>query len=278
MKGIYQIKNTINNKIYIGSSITVEIRLKTHKKQLRNNYHFNNYLQREVNKYGLENFEFSVLLILDSITRKELVKKEKEIVLKLNTIDAEIGYNLVIPIEFGEEYIPTCKEGTKIKLKKNIFIKQFGEYDENKFIEWCKQMDDKYPRDKERVLISLKKEVHVYDYLTKEFKSKHISLVEAARFYNFKPKKVQEVTSFNPIKKSEKYTNGEQATTMRRQYKGLVFIYKEDLHRLEEKFEDRKHPRPFISRKRLAGDLKERTKEGWQPIPRGVKELNYIQL
>lgn len=60
--GIYQIKNSINNNIYIGSSVNIRTRFKTHLNLLKKNKHENLKLQNAVNKYGLENFEFIKLI------------------------------------------------------------------------------------------------------------------------------------------------------------------------------------------------------------------------
>lgn len=43
--GIYQIINTINNDIYIGSSVDIVTRFSSHKSCLRRNKHENIYLQ-----------------------------------------------------------------------------------------------------------------------------------------------------------------------------------------------------------------------------------------
>jgi len=61
MPGIYVIINSINTKIYIGSSINVEKRIKRHIYELMNNKHPNKYLQRSVNKYGINSFIFKIL-------------------------------------------------------------------------------------------------------------------------------------------------------------------------------------------------------------------------
>lgn len=61
MIGIYKIENIINHKIYIGKSIFVEKRFKEHKYALINNCHINKHLQSAWNKYGSENFEFSII-------------------------------------------------------------------------------------------------------------------------------------------------------------------------------------------------------------------------
>ena len=59
--GIYIIKNKINDKVYIGSSVNIPIRKYSHFYQLRNNRHHNNHLQRFYNIHGKENFVFEIL-------------------------------------------------------------------------------------------------------------------------------------------------------------------------------------------------------------------------
>jgi group I intron endonuclease len=61
VSGIYIILNKLNLKCYIGSSVNINSRLSKHKYQLKNNKHSNQKLQNAVNKYGLNNFNFSIL-------------------------------------------------------------------------------------------------------------------------------------------------------------------------------------------------------------------------
>lgn len=73
--GIYQIKNTINNKIYIGSAKNIDIRIKDHKCRLNNNKHINKKLQNAWNKYGPQGFIFEVLEV---VTRfEDLIMREQ---------------------------------------------------------------------------------------------------------------------------------------------------------------------------------------------------------
>jgi hypothetical protein len=58
--GIYQIKNTRNNKVYIGYTIDVCRRLKTHIRDLCKNKHYNTQLQQDYN--NKDKFIFDILL------------------------------------------------------------------------------------------------------------------------------------------------------------------------------------------------------------------------
>ena len=60
--GIYGIKNTINNKIYVGKTMkSFGDRWDCHKGCLRGGYHENRHLQNAWNKYGEANFSFIIL-------------------------------------------------------------------------------------------------------------------------------------------------------------------------------------------------------------------------
>lgn len=77
---IYQIKNIINNKIYIGSSKNFQKRKIRHLRDLKKGSHHCIYLQRAYSKYGIENFVFE---ILEECIAVELFDKEKAWINKL---------------------------------------------------------------------------------------------------------------------------------------------------------------------------------------------------
>lgn len=61
ISGVYSIRNTHNDKRYIGCSTNIEQRWKNHQKLLKKNKHENSHLQGAYNKYGIESFEYSIL-------------------------------------------------------------------------------------------------------------------------------------------------------------------------------------------------------------------------
>lgn len=87
--GIYNIKNLSNDKVYIGQSVDIEKRWSTHKAELNNNYHHNIHLQSAWNKYGEDNFEFS---IIEECSIDKLDQQEIYWISKFNSY--ENGYNL----------------------------------------------------------------------------------------------------------------------------------------------------------------------------------------
>ena len=59
--GIYMLTNLISGKRYIGSSKNLRQRLWEHRSLLRHNKHVNRHLQNAWNKYGEDNFEYSII-------------------------------------------------------------------------------------------------------------------------------------------------------------------------------------------------------------------------
>ena len=89
LTGVYQIKNIINNKIYISSTKQCfRVRFNHHLQALRNNKHKNPHLQNAWNKYGESMFEFSIL---------KVCKKEDTYLWEQQYLDnrnKELSYNI----------------------------------------------------------------------------------------------------------------------------------------------------------------------------------------
>ena len=65
ISGIYQIRNLVNDKIYIGSSNDLLKRKREHFCTLENGTHCNAHLQRAYNFYGKNNFKFEIIEICE---------------------------------------------------------------------------------------------------------------------------------------------------------------------------------------------------------------------
>lgn len=90
--GIYEIKNTITGKRYIGSAAkTFKKRWNLHKWQLKKNNHHNSHLQNSWNKYGADNFEFK---ILEYVAPEFCTQRETWWIQLFGTDTIELGYNL----------------------------------------------------------------------------------------------------------------------------------------------------------------------------------------
>ena len=59
--GVFQIKNTINSKIFIGSSLNLDAIWNRHKTQLKFGMHPNKELQADWKQYGDDNFSYEIL-------------------------------------------------------------------------------------------------------------------------------------------------------------------------------------------------------------------------
>lgn len=62
--GIFQVKNTVNGKILLGSSLNLNGPLNSHKFMLTIGRHRNDLLQKEWNEYGSEKFVFEILEVV----------------------------------------------------------------------------------------------------------------------------------------------------------------------------------------------------------------------
>ena len=101
MIGIYTIKNTKNNNLYIGSSKNIEVRFIHHKSLLRSNKHHSIHLQNAWNLYGEECFIFNIIeeCTLDILLEREQfyldkLLKANDYVLGKSDYFLKYGYNI----------------------------------------------------------------------------------------------------------------------------------------------------------------------------------------
>jgi len=105
--GIYLIQCLVNGKCYIGQSINIENRLKSHLYNLKKGNHFNVKLQRAFNKYGDINFSF---LTIFKCSKEELDIWEN-VYIKLFDSN-NFGYN----VELGGNLNKVISEETRLKM------------------------------------------------------------------------------------------------------------------------------------------------------------------
>lgn len=89
--GIYKITNSVNGKVYIGSTVDLKRRKRVHFRDLRVGQHYNTHLQRAYNKYGASNFHWDVLEYIN--TNPALVKREEYWITIYNSLLPKHGYN-----------------------------------------------------------------------------------------------------------------------------------------------------------------------------------------
>ncbi|MDO9257284.1 MAG: GIY-YIG nuclease family protein [Bacteroidales bacterium] len=96
--GVFQIRNTVNNKIFIGSSLDLKAIWHAQKIQLDMGMHQNSDLQKDWKEYGPENFSYEILEEIHETEdkhldyRKEIKALEQMIIEDLQPFENK-GYN-----------------------------------------------------------------------------------------------------------------------------------------------------------------------------------------
>lgn len=93
--GVYIIKNIVNGKIYIGSSVNVFKRWTQHRYKLNKGNHANKHLQRAWNKYGISEFEFSILELINNPSKEILIELEQKYLDEHKSFNKDVGYNIL---------------------------------------------------------------------------------------------------------------------------------------------------------------------------------------
>jgi group I intron endonuclease len=90
--GIYQIRNTVNRKVYIGSAVNLRRRWARHRDDLRCGAHHSIRLQRSWNKYGSDAFVFEILELVSEM--RHLISVEQAHLDRTNSFNPRLGYNM----------------------------------------------------------------------------------------------------------------------------------------------------------------------------------------
>ena len=111
MIGIYCIKNKVNDKCYIGSSNDLAYRESMHFHKLKINNHINQHLQNSYNKYGKENFEFTIIELIgeNEFTKEYLLEREQYY---FDTLQPKYNILMIAGSNLGYEH----SEETKLKI------------------------------------------------------------------------------------------------------------------------------------------------------------------
>ena len=97
--GVFQIRNTVNGKVWIGTSVDLPSILNRHRAQLRAGSHRNKALQQDWNAFGMEAFALEILDTLAPSDRpaydpaRDLAALEALWLEKLSPFE-ERGYNV----------------------------------------------------------------------------------------------------------------------------------------------------------------------------------------
>lgn len=170
-QGIYKITNTLNKKMYIGSSKNIKHRLKVHLRNLINNNHPNSRLQNSFNKYGIEHFSFSVVSYQPDLSKEDLLELEELII---NSYEREELFNLQFQTNGGGADA-LSKETYLLDLSGNI-IKKY-ESTNDCYIKNGRVIGDYSCLNTRSILLG------VYRVVTKEFYDSNIETIKSWRPY-----------------------------------------------------------------------------------------------
>lgn len=123
--GIYQIRNIVNDKVYIGSAIYLKGRKNIHLYHLRNNKHHSQYLQKSFNKYGEENFVFEVLEFVES--KENLIEREQ---FYIDTLNPDYNICKTAGSRLGTTH--------SIEVKRHLSVIRKENFESGKIITWNK--------------------------------------------------------------------------------------------------------------------------------------------
>lgn len=187
MKGIYVIRNKINNLVYVGQTTNFERRKKGHIKRFSTkDYKEYSKLYKAIEKYGLENFEFE---FIEECNEEELLKREKQWIKHFNSF--KNGYNSTIGGKTAIHYWKGKSRDieTRQKISKSLTGSRLAEETKRKIgLANSKAMIGNKNGNKKVVCVELNK---VFN-----------SLIEAAQFINRHPSGITKVL------KGEKKTCG----------------------------------------------------------------------
>ena len=141
--GVYKIENTITGDFYIGSSKDVKRRWGEHKRPSVWKAQPNSPLYKDMQKYGVDKFEFQ---ILEEVEQEYLKETEQQLIEKLrptyNNINAN-GINIERYKEYQKEYRKSDKRKEYQKeYKKSDKYKEYEKSDKRK--EYQKEYNKEY--------------------------------------------------------------------------------------------------------------------------------------
>jgi len=111
--GIYQIKNLINGKVYIGQAKQLATRAMQHERSLNSQKHDNKHLQAAWNFYGSDAFEFTVLQVVEGKAERDVAEQAL-----ITQFYGDGCYNIMKDVNPRSETWSHTPEETKAKMSK----------------------------------------------------------------------------------------------------------------------------------------------------------------
>ena len=121
ISGIYKITNTVTGDFYIGSSKDVKRRWAAHKWPSRWKRYSNNQLYQDMQKYGVDKFDFQVIEEVEPCYLKE---KEQQVIETLKPTYNNINAN-GLDIERYKKYNKEYQQSDKYKESNRKAVKEY---------------------------------------------------------------------------------------------------------------------------------------------------------
>lgn len=248
--GIYQIRNKINNKRYIGQSYYLNKRKNDHFSALRRKQHDNLYLQNSFNKYGEDAFVFEILEYCD---KTKLNTLERYYIKKFKTNQRRFGYNQTDggdnpPLLTGEKNshyrhdVHKYEDDICIQYKKGVSINQLSlDYDCN--VETIRRILEKHNIDIRGIQTTNKRhdlwerETEICEY----YENNHGIHQTAQKFHG------SATSIYNILKKNDIHIRGVQEVN---NTSGVLYVFKEKTstgHRWRYDYKDTNKRKGFSS-------------------------------
>ena len=128
ISGIYKITNTVTNDFYIGSSKNVKLRWANHKYPSTWNKCPSNPMYLDIQKYGLDNFEFQILAEVEADSLKETEQKFIEMLKPTYNSNNAKGLNIERQKKSNKEYEKTDKRKKSHKKAQKKYYNQLCYY------------------------------------------------------------------------------------------------------------------------------------------------------
>lgn len=128
ISGVYKITNTVTNDFYIGSSKNVKHRWTDHKCPSKWSEHPNNPMYLDMQKYGVDKFDFQILANVEAEQLKETEQQFIETLKPTYNKNRANGWDIEKRKEYNKEYQKEYRQSEKNKEYKNKYNNQFCSY------------------------------------------------------------------------------------------------------------------------------------------------------
>lgn len=187
---VYCITNLINNKIYIGKARNINQRWSQHK-SCANKNKGNSVLYKAIRKYGIDNFTISILEELED--EETCYKKESEWIIKLNSTNREIGYNMGFGGEGnrGKYITEETRKKHSIRSKRNYSLEVAERLRKAKFTDEARKNSSLASIGSKNARAKLTEEIVIQ--IRNLYESKKYTQLELAALFNAPPTTINHV-------------------------------------------------------------------------------------